>query len=124
MSYRQLLLAWYGAELARGDRLDHLALRRRARLEAGDVLAEAQHGDVVGDLEDVVEVMRDDDDGESLMAEAADEIEHLARLGDAERGRRLVEDDDLRVPHDGLGDRHRLPLSTRQAGHGLAHRAD
>ena len=36
-----------------------------SRLVEGDALAEAQHGDPVGDLEDVVEVVRDEHDGEA-----------------------------------------------------------
>ena len=56
--------------------------------------------------------------------EALDEVEHLARLRDAERRGRLVEDDELGVPHDRLGDGHRLPLAAGQAGDRLADGAD
>ena len=45
-------------------------------------------------LEDVVEVVRDQDDAEALLGEAVDEREHLLGLRDAERRRRLVEDDE------------------------------
>ena len=48
----------------------------------------------VRDLEDVVQVVGDQDDGEALLAEALDEVEHLAGLRDAERRGRLVEDHD------------------------------
>ena len=61
-------------------------------VEARDVLAEAQDRDAVGDLEDVVQVVRDEHDREALLGEPAHEVEHLARLRDAERGGRLVED--------------------------------
>ena len=70
-----------------------------AALEHADGPAEPQHGDPVGGLEDVVEVVRDQDDAEALLAEAAHEREHLLGLRDAERRGRLVEDDELRVPH-------------------------
>ena len=62
------------------------------RLNSRDVLAEAQDRDRVGDLEDVVQVVRDEDDREALLAQAPDEVEHLPRLGHAERRGRLVED--------------------------------
>ena len=52
---------------ARGDRLDDLLLRRLVALVDADVAAEAQDGDAVGDLEDVVEVVRDEDDREPLL---------------------------------------------------------
>ncbi len=79
---------------AGGDRVDDLLLGRLAALEDGDVLAETEDRDPVGHLEDVVEVVRDEDDREPLLGEATDEVEHLARLRDAERCGRLVEDHD------------------------------
>ena len=89
----------------RGDRLDDFLLGRRVTLVDGDVATESEHGDSVGDLEDVVEVVRDEHDGQPSLREALDEVEHLARLGHAERGGRLVENDEARVPLHGL--RHR-----------------
>ncbi len=59
-----------------------------------DVAAEAQDGDPCRDLEDVVEVVRDEDDGEPLVGQPPDELEHLLGLRDAERRGRLVEDDE------------------------------
>ena len=47
------------------------------------------------------------------VGQAAHEVEHLAGLGHAERGRRLVEDEQLRVPHHRLGDGDGLPLAAR-----------
>jgi hypothetical protein len=57
--------------------------------------------------------VRDEHDGQALVGEALDELEHLARLRDAERGGGLVENDDLGVPLHGLGDGDRLPLTAR-----------
>ena len=96
---------------AGGDRVDDLLLGRRGPLEHADVPTEAQHGDPVGDLEDVVEVVRDDHDGEPLLAEPPHELEHLLGLRDAERRGRLVEDHDSRVPHHGPRDGDRLALA-------------
>ena len=64
------------------------------------------------------------DDREALVGEALDEVEDLARLGDAERGGRLVEDDELGVPLHRLGHRDGLPLASRERGDGLTDRAD
>ena len=80
-------------ERAGGDGVDDLLLRRVRPVEHGDPLAEPEHGDPVGDLEDVVEVVRDDHDAQAALGQPAHEVEHLAGLGDAERGGRLVEDD-------------------------------
>ena len=81
-------------------------------VEEPGVPAEPQDRDAVGDREDVVKVVRDQDDREPLLAEPLDEREHLLGLRDAERSRRLVEDDELRVPHHGSRDRDRLALAS------------
>ena len=107
-----------------GDRLDDLLLVGLGALELGHVLAEAQHRDRVGDLEDVVKVVGDDDHAQALLAQAPDQLEHLSRLRHAEGGGGLVEEHHARVPHHGLGHGHRLALPAGQAGHGLAHGAD
>ena len=88
-------LAGHLRQRAGGDGLDDLALGDVLRRELGDVLAEPQDRDPVGDLEDVVQVVRDEHDAEALLAQALDEVEHLAGLRDAERRGRLVEDDEL-----------------------------
>ena len=77
-----------------------------SRLEPRDALAEAQHLDAVGDLEHLGHVVADQDDREPAVAHAADQVEHAARLHDAERGRRLVHEDDLARP------RHRAAIAT------------
>ena len=65
-----------------------------------------------------------EDDREPLLGEPRDELEHLLGLRDAERGRRLVEDDEPRVPHHGAGDRDRLALAAGERRDRLADRAD
>ena len=69
------------------------------RSKTATLRPEAQARDPIRDLEDVVQVVGDDDDREALGSEPGDEVEHLAGLRDAERGGRLVEDDEARVPH-------------------------
>ena len=76
------------------------------------------------DREDVVQVVRDQHDGEPLLGQPLDELEHLLGLRDAERRRRLVEDHEARVPHHRAGDRDGLPLAAGERRHGLPDRAD
>ena len=54
----------------------------------------AQDRDPVGDLEDLVEVVADEQQGDAGAAQAADHPEDLGNLTWLERRRRLVEDDD------------------------------
>jgi Ni/Co efflux regulator RcnB len=67
-----------------------------------------------------VQVVRDDRDGELALGQPLDEVQDLARLRHAQRGGRLVEDDDAGVPHHRFRHGDRLPLATREAGDGLA----
>ena len=61
---------------------------------------------------------------EPLLGEPVDELEHLLGLRDAERGGRLVEDDEPRVPHHGARDRDRLALAAGERRDRLADRPD
>ena len=78
--------------------------------------AEPQHEDAVGDLEDVGQVVADHDDAEPALAQPPDQVEHLRRLGDAERGGGLVEQHDLRLAQQRAGDRDLLALARRRGG--------
>src|SRR4051794_30594020 len=97
-----------------GHRADDVLHRDLAAPEPRDALAEAQHLDAVGDLEDLGHVVADEHDGEAALADAQDEVEDVARLHDAERGGRLVHEDDLVRPRHGAADRDALALA---AGH-------
>ena len=67
-------------------------------------LAVPQHHDAVGDLRDHGEVVRDvDRRGPELPDEVLDRGQHLDLRRDVEGGRRLVEDDEVRIARD----RHR-----------------
>ena len=90
----------------------------------GDAAAEPQDSDPVCHLEDVVQVVRDEHDREPLIGQPLDELEHLLRLGDAERRSRLVEDHEAGVPHHRAGDGDRLPLAAGERRDRLADRAD
>src|SRR4051812_18543675 len=106
---------------AGGDQLDNLRGAAVLRLDDGGDAPEVEGGDAVGDLHDVVHVVRDQDDAQALVGEAADEGEHLTRLRDTEGRRRLVEKDHLAVPQHGFRDGDRLALPARQTGDRLAH---
>ena len=74
--------------------------------------------------EHVDQVVADDDDGQALLPQAVDEVEHLPGLGHAQRRRRLVEEHHLRVAHRGPGHGDRLPLAAGQRRHLGAHARD
>src|SRR3954466_1668707 len=97
-----------------GHRPDDVLHRHLAAPEPRDALAEAQHLDAVGDLEDLGHVVADEHDREAALAHAEDEVEDVARLHDAERGGRLVHEDDLARPRYRAADRDALALA---AGH-------
>src|SRR2546430_9254530 len=82
--------------------------------------SEVEDRDVVRDLEDVVQVVRDDHHGQALVAQPPDEVEHHPGLDHTERGRRLVHEHQLRVPHHRLVDGYRLALPSGQRCHRLA----
>ena len=79
-----------------------------------DVLAVAQDRDLVGDLEDLTQLVGDVDDRVVLGLEPRDDLEEVGDLGLVERGRRFVEDQQLRVQGEGLGDLDQLLLADAQ----------
>ena len=108
--------------LAGGDQLDQRLLVDVFALHDGGDLAQIHGGDAVRDLQHVDHVVRDQQHGDALVGEPADQVEHLRRLRHTERGRGLVEQHDLGVPQHGLRDRDGLALPAGQAGHALANR--
>ena len=72
-------------------------LGRAAARQRLDLLPAAQHGDAVGDLEHLVELVADEDDRHALAHEVLEDAEELERLLRREHGRRLVEDEDVRA---------------------------
>ena len=76
------------AELAGGDQLDELLLVDVASAARGrPIWPRYMHGDLVGDLQYVDHVVRDQHDGDTAVGEAAHQVEHLRGLRDA-RARR------------------------------------
>ena len=81
----------------------------------GDVVAVAHHGDRVAEREDLVEAVRDEDQGAALVAQAAGDGEQPLDLDAAEGGGRLVHDQQAGVERDGLGDLDDLLVGDREA---------
>ena len=90
--------------------------RRGARAHAPPVL---EHGDTVGDGEDLVEAVGDVDSRAAGLAEGAQDGEELLELGVGEHGRGLVEDDHARHAPQGLGDLDHLALRDAEAADAL-----
>src|SRR5713101_9687547 len=79
--------------------------------EGGDDAALAEYRDPVGQLEDLINVVADEEDGGSPGPELTDQADDRLGLVDAERRRRLVQDEHLRVVHRGPGQSNCLPLA-------------
>ena len=102
--YLQHRLAGLGGRLVHHElhrAADHhageLFLRRFARVDGADVLALAQNGHAVGDLHDLVELVRDEEDALALFRQPAHDLHELFDLLRCEHGGRLVKDEDLVV---------------------------
>ena len=79
-----------------------------------DDLAVVHDADPIGQVVDVVDVVADQEDPDPLVLELPDEVADLGGLGRAERGGRLVHDQDPGVEVDGPGDGDRLALAAGQ----------
>ena len=90
----------------------------------GDLAAAVHDDDAVADGEDVGQGVGDEDHRHALVAQLADQLEHLLLLGDAEVVGRLVHDHQLRVPVDGAGDGDRLALAAGEALDRLGERGE
>ena len=76
-----------------------------------DRLAAAEHGDAVGDLEHLAELVRDEDDRDALAPQRAQDLEQVQGLLRRQDGGRLVEDQDVGVPVERLHDLDALLLA-------------
>src|SRR5699024_12371473 len=83
----------------------------------GDRGASADHGDLVGHGQDLVEFVRDEDDGEPLAFEFPQVVEEFVDLLRDEDGRGLVEDDRLGPAVEDLEDLHTLAVPHTQVLH-------
>ena len=106
-----------GEEVAHlaADHLGHdLRLGGLGDAVGGDVGAVAHHRDGVAEGEDLVEAVGDEDQGATLVAQAAGDGEEPGHLVATERGGRLVHDEQSSVERDGLGDLDDLLVGDRQ----------
>src|SRR5438105_1128663 len=83
------------AQPSRGHVLDDALTVKRGDLVLHDKASQIDDRDAVGDLEHVIQVVRDDHDREAAVAQAPGQVEHHPGLHDPERGRRLVHDHKL-----------------------------
>ena len=82
------------AEFSAHDEVDDLLDIRLANEPLGRVAPLVENHDPVADHEQILQPVGDENDADALGAHAPDEIEHSVDLGDRERGRRLVHDED------------------------------
>src|SRR5712692_2063416 len=108
------------AHAAGGHVLDDTLAVELGRLVLDHHPAQVEHGDAIGDLEHIDEVVRYDHDREATVTEALDQVEHLPRLIYSQSGGGLVHDHELGVPHHRLRDGDRLALPSGQGRYGLA----
>ncbi len=82
-----------------------------------DGLAVAEHRELVGDLEQLVHLVRDVDDALALLAQLANDAEQMVDFDIAQRRRRLIHDEHLGVERHGLRDLDHLAACHRQRAH-------
>src|SRR6266699_1934549 len=93
-------------------------------IECSNSLTKAQHNDAVNDLEDIGQVVRNNHYSQPLIAQAANHVEHLARLRYTERSRWLVKQHHAGITQNGLRYRYRLALPTGERHDRRTHRGN
>ena len=88
-----------------------------ARRRRADDPAVAQHGDLVGDGQQLLEPVRDVDDRHAVTCEIADHLEEDRDLGAGQRRGRLVHQQDADVVNERARDLDDLLLPERQRAH-------
>ena len=101
--------------LAPDDQQDHLLRRRLVDPALAGHPAVAQHHHAIGDLEHLIEPMRDVDDADPTIAQAAQSDEQARHLVGGEAGGRLVEHEDLRFRGQRARDRDQRFLGPAEA---------
>ena len=94
-----------------GHQPDQLRASQVGPLAIVDLVPETQHDDPVGHAQHLLHVVADEDDRDPVALQALDEGQHDLSLLDAERGGRLVEQNDPAAPQHRPGDSDRLPLA-------------
>ena len=86
--------------------------------------AAVEHDEAVGDVEDVVDVVADEEDRAAARPHLAHEVEDLGGLGQRQRRRRLVEHDQVGLLVDGAGDGDALALAAGELADDRVRRED
>ena len=74
----------------------------------------AEHAAILGEFGDLGHAVRDIENGEAPVAQPLEDAEHFSHIGGGQRRRRLVEDENLGVARERLGDLDHLPARQRQ----------
>jgi hypothetical protein len=96
---------------------DDLVLARVSGLLRANRRAITQHGDAVGDAEDLVELVGDVDAGDAAFPQIAQDVEQDQHLVLGQRGGGFVENEDLRVLGERLDDLDELLLPHAERAH-------
>ena len=88
-------------------------------LSGADGLAVAQHAELVGDAEDLLHAVGDEDDGLAVLLPLLHQFEEALHLAAVEAGRGLIQDEHPRVGADRLEHFDDLLFIRRQRGHGI-----
>ena len=86
-------------------------------IPGADVLAVTHDGDFVGNPEDFVHLVRDVDDGNAVGLQILDDSKQCFHLVGSQGGGGLVQNQNLTVGGDGLGDFHGLHLGNAELAH-------
>ena len=80
-------------------------------VDGGDIFAVTEDGDAVGEGENLIETVGDEDDGHAIGLQFADDAEQDLHLCHGQRCRGLVEDEDACFLRHRLGDLHDLHMT-------------
>ena len=98
------------------DQAEHFRAAGAGGVHLPHLAPAAHHHHPVGDREHVLEIVADDDHRDAALADAADQLQGIARLLRAEGGGGFVHHQDLQIRiQDRPGDGHRLALAAGQA---------
>ena len=106
-------------ELAADHQLGEVTGRHVGGQHLGHRAPGPDHGDGVGHLQHLVQLVRDEDDGDAPGDQPAEGVEQLVDLLGDEHGGRLVEDDDPGVAVEHLEDLGPLLVADAELGHQL-----
>ena len=108
LAWLRLALGHDQLDIAPDHEVRELLARGRLRVRRAGDAAATEHDDVVGDLQDLVELVGDEDDRRARRRERANDPEQLLGLVWRQNRARLVQDEDVAVPVEGLQDLHPL----------------